>query len=91
MCLQGVRLHYHACMTIHITATQLRKDVYRLLDQVVDSGEVIEVKRKGKFIRIEPAERSHKLGSLKPHPDTICGDPEELVYMDWSDQWQPDL
>jgi len=78
-------------MTIHITATQLRKDVYRLLDQVVDSGEVIEVKRKGKLIRIEPVGGAHKLESLKPHPGTICGDPEELVHMDWSDQWQPDL
>ncbi len=78
-------------MTIHITATQLRKDVYRLLDQVVDSGEVIEVKRKGKLIRIEPAGGENKLESLKPHPDTICGDAEELVHMDWSDQWQPDL
>jgi len=78
-------------MTIHITATQLRKDVYRLLDQVVDSGEVIEVKRKGKLIRIEPAGGVHKLESLKPHPGTIFGDPEELVHMDWSDQWQPDV
>jgi antitoxin (DNA-binding transcriptional repressor) of toxin-antitoxin stability system len=78
-------------MTIHITATQLRKDVYRLLDQVVDSGEIIEVKRKGKLIRIEPVEGSHKLESLKAHPSSICGDPDELVHMDWSDRWQPDV
>jgi len=78
-------------MTIHITATQLRKDVYRLLDQVVDAGEVIEVKRKGKLIRIEPVVENHKLESLKSHPGTICGDPEELVHIDWPDQWQPSL
>jgi len=78
-------------MTIRVTATQLRKDVYRLLDKVVDSGEVIEVKRKGKLIRIEPADGAHKLESLKPHPGTIAGDPEELVHIDWSDQWRPDL
>jgi len=79
-------------MTIQITATQLRKDVYRLLDKVVDAGEVIEVKRKGKLIRIEPAGGGgHKLESLKAHPATVCGDPDALVHMDWSDQWQPDL
>jgi len=78
-------------MTIHITATQLRKDVYRLLDQVVDSGEIIEVNRKGKLIRIEPVGRRSKLESLKAHPSSICGNSDNLVHIDWSDRWQPDL
>lgn len=78
-------------MTIRITATQLRKDVYRLLDQVVDSGEIIEVNRKGKLIRIEPVGSSHKLESLKTHPSSICGDSDKLVHIDWSDRWQPDV
>ncbi len=82
---------HHASMTIHVTATELRKDVYRLLDQVVDSGEVIEVNRKGKLIRIEPVRRTKKLASLKPHPDCIRGNPDDLVHMDWSDDWQPSL
>jgi len=78
-------------MTIHITATQLRKDVYRLLDQVVTSGEVIEVTRKGKLVRIEPVGGGYKLESLKAHPSSICGDPDALVHTDWSDGWQPEL
>lgn len=78
-------------MTIHITATQLRKDVYRLLDQVVDSGETIEVKRKGKLVRIGPVLGGSKLQSLKLHPTTISGDPDELVHTDWSDNWKPDV
>lgn len=47
---------------------------------------MIEVKRKGKLIRIEPAGEVHKLESLKPHPGTICGDPEELVHINL---WHP--
>jgi len=82
---------YTAFMTLHVTATELRKDVYRLLDQVIDSGETIEVNRKGKLIRIEPADKVNTLASLKPHPDCIRGDPEDLVHMDWSTNWQPDL
>jgi antitoxin (DNA-binding transcriptional repressor) of toxin-antitoxin stability system len=78
-------------MTIHVTATELRKNVYRLLDQVVDSGEVIEVNRKGKLIRIEPIRKPNKLAALKPHPDCINGNPDDLVHMDWSDNWQPAL
>ncbi len=78
-------------MTIHITATQLRKDVYRLLDRVVDSGEIIEVNRKGTLIRIEPV-RANKLESLKGRPACIRGNPDDLAHMDWSDQWhQPEL
>jgi len=78
-------------MTLHVTATELRKDVYRLLDQVVDSGETIEVNRKGKLIRIAPVGKVNPLASLKPHPDCIRGDPDDLVHMDWSTNWQPDL
>ncbi len=78
-------------MTIHVTATQLRKDVYQLLDRVVDSGEVIEVNRKGKLIRITPVGSASKLASLKLHPSTISGDPDDLVHTDWSGNWKPDL
>jgi len=78
-------------MTIHITATQLRANVYRLLDQVVDSGEVIELKRRGRLIRIEPVGVVSKLGALKVHSSTIVGDPDDLVHSDWSDSWQPDV
>jgi len=78
-------------MTIHITATQLRKDVYRLLDQVVDSGEGIEVKRKGKRIQIVPVDPCSKLESLQAHPSTIVGDPDGFVHTDWSDSWKPNL
>jgi len=78
-------------MTIHVTATELRKNVYRLLDQVADSGETVEVTRKGKRLRIAPVGIGGKLDSLQPHPGCISGDPDELVHMDWSESWQPEL
>ena len=78
-------------MTIHITATQLRKDVYHLLDQVVNSGEIIEVKRKGQLIRIIPVGDASKLASLKSHSSTITGDPDDLVHTEWSENWKPEL
>jgi ribosomal-protein-alanine N-acetyltransferase len=30
-----------------------------------------------------------KTGRLTPHPGTIVGDPEDLVHLDWSDEWRP--
>ncbi len=73
-----------------ITASQLRQDVYRLLDKTVDTGKPIKVRRKGHVLWIvsEPAPGG-KLNSLVPH-SCINGDPEDIVDIDWSDSWNSD-
>lgn len=63
-------------------------DLDRILDQVLETGIPAEIARKGRRLRIVP-QRGDKLDLLKPHPDFIVGDKEELVHMDWSDQWRP--
>lgn len=71
-----------------ITASQLRQDVYRLLDQVVATGVPLEIQRKGRTLRIVPGQASGgKLSSLTPHA-CIVGDPADIVHMDWSGEWQ---
>jgi hypothetical protein len=42
-------------MPLEITPTELRKNVYKLLDKILESGVPIEVKRKGKRLLITPA------------------------------------
>ena len=78
-------------MTIQVAPTELRKNIYKLLDQVLESGKPIEIKRKGRRLLIVPAEADAKLDRLEGHPDCIAGDPEDLVHMDWSDEWQPGI
>lgn len=78
-------------MSHPITATELRRNVYQLLDRVLESGTPLEIERHGRMLRIEPADPASRLGRLEPHPDCIAGDPESLVHMDWSDQWKPEL
>ncbi len=70
-----------------ITASQLRQNVYRLLDETLATRKPLEVRRKGHTLRIvaDPAPRG-KLEALVPH-DCIKGDPEDLVHVDWSDTW----
>ena len=75
-------------MSKNLTPSALRANLYRILDQVLDTGEPVEITRKGRILRITAISPS-KLEQLKPHPDCINGDPEELVHMDWSDEWQP--
>lgn len=72
-----------------VTASQLRANIYKLLDQALESGQPIEVQRKGRILRIVPAARPERLRRLARRPDYIRGDAADLVHMDWSSEWKP--
>jgi len=78
-------------MVMEITPTELRKNVYKLLDQVLASGEPIKVKRNGKLLLISAVDPVSKLENLESHPGCIVGDPEGLVHIDWSQDWDPKI
>ena len=71
------------------TATDLRGNLYRYLDRVIENGEIIEIDRKGKTVRISALPKPSKLENLK-HRDTIVGDPEGIIETDWSGVWIPE-
>jgi len=74
-----------------ITASKLRENIYKLLDQVLETGTPVEIERRGRKLRIVPADdppRS-KLDRLERRPHAIVGDPEDLVHLDWSTEWKP--
>lgn len=75
-------------MTKHLTPTQLRANLYRILDHAIETGQAVEVKRKGRRVRII-ADPGGKLDLLKSHPDYLQGSLDDIVHMDWSDEWQP--
>ena len=72
-----------------VTASALRNDIYNLLDEVVEGTE-IKVQRKGTVLKITRVEKQSKLSRLTRH-DCIVGDPDDLVHMDWSGEWNSDL
>lgn len=72
-----------------ITASQLRQNIYRALDKVIETGVPLEIERKGKILRIVPEEPRKKLDNLKPRDGYLLCDPEEIVHMDWSEEWRP--
>ena len=69
-----------------LTASKLRANVYRILDQVLDTGNPIEIVRRGRKLKIVPVEEepSSWLDNLVERPDVIPGDPEDLANFDWS-------
>jgi len=74
---------------MRLTASRLRQDIYRILDRVLETGVPVEIERHGKVLRIVPPEETSKLDSL-PSRDYLLVEPEEIVHLDWSDQWRPD-
>lgn len=75
-----------------LTASKLRANVYRLLDEVLATGKPLEIERNGKLLVIAPKEerKMSKLDNLPRREGAIVGDPDELIHIDWSSEWNPD-
>lgn len=71
-----------------VTATQLREDIYQILDKVLESGEPVEILRNGRKLRIIAVDPPSKLARLVKR-DCIVGDPDDLTSLDWSGEWKP--
>jgi hypothetical protein len=71
-----------------ITASQLRADAYRLLDEVIETGVPVEIERKGRVLKIAEERAPSKLSRLIRRP-YLSGDSEDVVHMDWSSYWKP--
>lgn len=76
-----------------LSASKLRANVYRLLDEILDTGRPLEIERNGKTLVIAPKEpaRAGSIWDRLPRREGfIVGDPDELVHIDWSSEWNPD-
>lgn len=69
-----------------VSATALRQNIYGILDEALETGEVVEVERKGRILRIVPEEQPGRLAKLKKR-NWIIGNPDDLIHMDWSTEW----
>ena len=69
-----------------ITASKLRENVYKILDEAIETGIPVEIVRKGVVLKIV----------LDSHPASwpgsrngriFVGDPDDIIGMDWSSEW----
>jgi len=77
-------------MSASITATQLRQNVYRILDEVLESGRPTEVVRNGRKLLIVPDEPRRLRLSELPKRQILNCTPDELVATTWEKAWNPD-
>ena len=75
-----------------LTASKLLANVYRVIDQVLETGVPVEIERHGRRLRIVPAgsgtPRASKLARLKRRR-VLRVPPEAIVHIDWSKEWRP--
>jgi len=65
-----------------ITPTELRTNIYNLLDEVLSTGRPLEIKKGDRTLRIVPVEKVDKLQNLLLRPHVIQGDPDDLADLD---------
>lgn len=76
-----------------MTATKLRQNIYRVIDQVARTGEPVVVESKGVVLQLAPYKKGafSRLDAFRIKRNIIRGDPEDLVHIDWSKYWKPFL
>jgi hypothetical protein len=65
------------------------EDIFKILNQVLETGTPATVVLKGKRLLISPNQTLSKLDLLEEHKNFITGDPEDFVHVDWSSEWKP--
>jgi len=70
-----------------MTASALRRDIYRILDRVLESGEPVIIERHGRRVRISAEDVPSRLDALVRRPEVVVGNSDDFVHLDWSNEW----
>ena len=82
-----VRLYIYYTYEMKVTASKLRENVYRLLDQVLQNGTPVQIQRKGRTLKIVAEDAPQKTSRLVRR-NIINGEPTDLIHLDWSNEWK---
>lgn len=74
-----------------ITPNELKADIYNLLDEVLETGIPLAIKRGNKKMIIISAEKANRPQRLIFSPVVIRGDSEKLVQINWVEGLNLDL
>lgn len=68
---------------VTVTLTELKADLYNIVDQIIHTGIPVEVERNGHRVKIILADGPSKFDRLTYRPDVFKEDPESYVHCDW--------
>ena len=75
-----------------MTLTELRKNIYSVFEEVLKTGKTIEIQSKGRSVLLSPGTTTNnKIERLRAAVGkrAIKGDPDDLVHIDWENEWHP--
>jgi len=73
-------------MANEITLSSLRANIYKIFDDILESGKPLVVVRNGKRLKIEAEEKVGRLAKLKKRK-VIKGDSSKIDRISWN--WKP--
>ena len=88
----NVRTYVISCGEIfpmRLTASKLRQEVYKILDEIIRTGKPAEIERNGNLLKIvSVSKRYSKLSKLKPRK-LSNEDSDNFEHIDWTQEWKP--
>ncbi len=71
-----------------ITASKLRENVYRILDNIIQTGKSVEIQRGSSVLTIAPKfKKFQKLSRLRKQKLTLENS-DNFEHIDWYQEWQ---
>ena len=71
-----------------ISLTALRNNLFKIVDDIIKTGNPVEIERNGHRLKIILKEKRSKLDHLKRH-DCIVGDPDDLIQIKVGEWGEP--
>jgi len=78
-------------MSSLLTTAHFQSDMKQVFEKVLETGIPLKIGYKGATFVISVSGFSDKLSNLRPHPECLAGDPEDIVHLDWTEEWKNDL
>ncbi len=71
--------------------TELRKNIYKILDTIAETGKPVEIERNGEIFKIMCETKAGKLKRIeqKKHPKAFIGNSDDILSLDWTAEWKP--
>lgn len=74
-------------LTMSLSLTELRNNLYKIVDQVIETGIPVEVTRNNHKIKIILSDGPSKLERLSVRQNVFNDDPESIVNCNWISEW----
>lgn len=73
-----------------MNSTELRKNIYKVLDRVIETGIPVPIERKGRRLKIVLEDTGDKLKNLKRR-EGLNINPDDLTDINWDKEWKPSI